>query len=486
MYDSWKDWTTHERWAHNKAWRCAQHPHELYISVATFRQHVCTDHGHTLQEPEFSQLLHISETTVSDSATRACPLCYCNTQDSQQLQNHIATHLQRVALFALPRSHDVQNASEAGSSSSRANALGQESQDLETESESEDGRHAIESDNELILAHPDVDQSSKDNRERMLLSLAAMERHEEIAQLLLHLSSRDNREKKPLSLAATQRHKDIVLLLLHLRFKDKRKRFTSSLLVKEGYEEVARLLWRLDSKDSRKKTSLSPTAEGYKEFVQLLLDLGSADDDGEIWLSLAAMEGIKEVMQLLLDLGSKDNHEKVMLSVAAKEGYKEVLQLLLDLGSKESYEKTTFSLAVNGVHKEVMQPSDRVHDTNTESTIRLTFEAIESLPALEGIADRLRRMEQEPSTQSETMHLPLSENATSQILQQTIPQEDRVDDTSASADELNQDTLREITDPRTEDIENGNEVAAEDVFDLLESCIRCVDRLLQFCAMIAN
>ena len=132
VYDSWKDWTTHERWTHNKAWRCTQHTNDLYFSALTFKQHLHQEHSPVLSGSEVEEALRTSE-IVSDAVARACPLCNCSMSDSSQLQNHIATHLQRIALFALPRSHDIQDASEAGSSSSQVDALSQGSQTLSSE-----------------------------------------------------------------------------------------------------------------------------------------------------------------------------------------------------------------------------------------------------------------------------------------------------------------------------------------------------------------
>ena len=143
MYDSWKDWTTHERWVHNRAWRCAQHASETYYSAAAFKQHVHEEHSSTMTVPELDQVLHSSE-IVSHEVDRECPFCSCNMVDADQLQNHIATHLQRIALFALPRSHDIQDASEAGSSSSQVNAYSQGSQDLGSEHDMSDKRSYVE------------------------------------------------------------------------------------------------------------------------------------------------------------------------------------------------------------------------------------------------------------------------------------------------------------------------------------------------------
>ena len=103
------------------------------------------EHSPTLTESELDQVLHSSETVFHD-VDRACPFCGCSMADAHQLQNHIATHLQRVALFALPRSHDIQDVSEAGSLSSQVNALSQGSQHLSSEHDTDKNRSDVEHD----------------------------------------------------------------------------------------------------------------------------------------------------------------------------------------------------------------------------------------------------------------------------------------------------------------------------------------------------
>ena len=129
LYDSWKDWITHERWAHNKIWCCPTHPSEKFNSALSFKQHLQDDCYQTLPEAELDRLVSANE-TFSNDVTQGCPFCLCNIEDAHKFQNHIATHLQRIALFALPRSINIEDASEAGSFSSKANVVGNTSQNL--------------------------------------------------------------------------------------------------------------------------------------------------------------------------------------------------------------------------------------------------------------------------------------------------------------------------------------------------------------------
>ena len=52
---------------------------------------------------EFGETVAAAE-AVSLIPNRLCPLCQCAAETLDELQNHVATHLQRIALFALPRS----------------------------------------------------------------------------------------------------------------------------------------------------------------------------------------------------------------------------------------------------------------------------------------------------------------------------------------------------------------------------------------------
>ena len=66
---------------------------------------------------------------MREDATRPCPICLHALEDVQKLRNHIATHLQRIALFTLPHSLDLDEDSKANDLSIRVNnALERESQ----------------------------------------------------------------------------------------------------------------------------------------------------------------------------------------------------------------------------------------------------------------------------------------------------------------------------------------------------------------------
>ena len=84
MYDSWKDWTTHERWAHNRVWRCAIHPSETHHSALSFKEHLQKDHSISSSELDHEQLTSVSA-RLDEIVTRDCLFCLCSIEDKDQL-----------------------------------------------------------------------------------------------------------------------------------------------------------------------------------------------------------------------------------------------------------------------------------------------------------------------------------------------------------------------------------------------------------------
>lgn len=81
---------------------------------------------------ELNNIVSASE-TVSTLPDRDCPFCLHAADSLDELQNHIATHLQRVALFALPRSTDLKDGSSLGDGASgQANVQDSRQDDMES------------------------------------------------------------------------------------------------------------------------------------------------------------------------------------------------------------------------------------------------------------------------------------------------------------------------------------------------------------------
>ena len=149
LYDSWKDWTTHERWAHTRVWRCAIHSSETHHSALSFKEHLQKDHSIS-SDLEHQQLSSLSA-HLDETVTRDCPFCLCSIEDKDQLQNHIATHLQKIAIFALPRSTDIEDEPEEENTSNKANKFDQASQQMGSQEGVEDINN-IDEFNEALTA----------------------------------------------------------------------------------------------------------------------------------------------------------------------------------------------------------------------------------------------------------------------------------------------------------------------------------------------
>ncbi|RDW93385.1 uncharacterized protein DSM5745_00707 [Aspergillus mulundensis] len=103
LYDRRQDWVQHEVSFHQGVFRCPEHPDLTYNTTEEFRGHL--RHAHR----EFSNsvsgtvtnLAIVSPPIIPD---RPCPVCSLSLLTATELQNHIALHLERMALFSLPRS----------------------------------------------------------------------------------------------------------------------------------------------------------------------------------------------------------------------------------------------------------------------------------------------------------------------------------------------------------------------------------------------
>lgn len=120
LYESWEDWTRHEQWAHQqRIWRCSEHPHDEYVELAAYEDHVRTYHAASMDQLLSSELLK-SQESVSQVCDRPCPFCQCQFERSIDMQQHTAGHLEMIAMLSLPNLDNVDNSSEAGNTNSNS------------------------------------------------------------------------------------------------------------------------------------------------------------------------------------------------------------------------------------------------------------------------------------------------------------------------------------------------------------------------------
>ncbi|KAF4960065.1 hypothetical protein FSARC_10560 [Fusarium sarcochroum] len=101
LYRSRKRWVEHEETAHRCSWRCRDHPDVLYATSDGLRSHFLLEHDRSLNSEQVDDLLRISTVGRADDRG-SCPICFEQQPFSKGLTNHLANHLERIALFALP------------------------------------------------------------------------------------------------------------------------------------------------------------------------------------------------------------------------------------------------------------------------------------------------------------------------------------------------------------------------------------------------
>ncbi|OTA05216.1 hypothetical protein A9Z42_0058410 [Trichoderma parareesei] len=99
LYDSRDDWIQHEVSAHQTMFQCPVHPDDTFDSSEAYERHIQSHcHGETLP-------LSLAKSTMTN-IQRSCPVCSIVLQNTHESQSHIALHLERFAMFTLPRSTD--------------------------------------------------------------------------------------------------------------------------------------------------------------------------------------------------------------------------------------------------------------------------------------------------------------------------------------------------------------------------------------------
>lgn len=98
MYDTKNEWFSHES-QHFKEFSCGVASHERYIDSTGFAEHMRTVHNIDTLEQNNSAALQTFE-RLRPRAGGQCDLCQRTTNN---LKHHLGRHLERIALFALPR-----------------------------------------------------------------------------------------------------------------------------------------------------------------------------------------------------------------------------------------------------------------------------------------------------------------------------------------------------------------------------------------------
>lgn len=112
MYDKRQDWIQHER-THQTVWRCEDHLAEVFHDVHSYQNHLNSAHGLTSDSPVLQSLSTAAE-TYTKWQTQDCSICEYAFVEEKTFHSHMALHLEKLALFSLPRS--VKNADDSAKS----------------------------------------------------------------------------------------------------------------------------------------------------------------------------------------------------------------------------------------------------------------------------------------------------------------------------------------------------------------------------------
>ncbi|KAL7915417.1 hypothetical protein GGI35DRAFT_436809 [Trichoderma velutinum] len=97
LYDSRDDWIQHETSEHQSVFRYPKSKEDIFATLALSEQRAQKYYNEDAMPSNFA----ISATT---NFYRSCPVCSADLETNQKLQSHIALHLERFAMFSLPRS----------------------------------------------------------------------------------------------------------------------------------------------------------------------------------------------------------------------------------------------------------------------------------------------------------------------------------------------------------------------------------------------
>ena len=337
LYSTRHKWFEHELEAHRKDWQCkVTGCWRVFDAVGLLETHVKTHHADSVTKTQLPALLEVCARPLDRMAPEDCPFCdkwadhlrriqpniepqlghHTLVVTSKQFRNHVARHMEQLALFAFPKQIEDEDDGETGS------------------------------------IEPAADDALEEDAVEKAIERAGFSVPEGAVRLPLERGAnvRSSREDLPLYLAAKQSLEALQEIIdagvdvsavgkdgagaIHQAARDGDCR-ASSLLLQVGAD--------VDAKDSSGSTPLHRAADkGQMAVVKLLLDrsvdIDSRDLSGATALRRAAGKGHELVLQLLLDKGAdvnaRDFRGSTPLHRAAENGHDGTVQLLCSHGAQ--------------------------------------------------------------------------------------------------------------------------------------------------------
>ncbi|KFY44059.1 hypothetical protein V494_01665 [Pseudogymnoascus sp. VKM F-4513 (FW-928)] len=127
LYVTRHDWIFHEMQIHRRQWTCRDCD-ENFKSKTSIENHLRSRHLGTFTEKQLPMLLNLCEREIEPNTPTGCPLCekilpLASLRGDNDLQGHLAWHLEQIALFVISKS-DADEASGADEAESNKAAPG--------------------------------------------------------------------------------------------------------------------------------------------------------------------------------------------------------------------------------------------------------------------------------------------------------------------------------------------------------------------------
>ena len=332
LYSSRTAWLSHEESFHRRAWICRDHPDSMFATRETYHAHLTNLHQ-SLTPEDMEAIIDLSVVAQEDTRGQ-CPFCLVSVAQlrrSQNLDKHIANHLERIACFAFPRNVDQNEDMDDKDS------LGlrfDESDDCNDSQNLSNTESASISDQVEPSTLYDAAEAGSVSSIHKLLE----------AGVDVNLQCSGN-HGNPLQVACAEGHKEIVQLLLD---------FNADVNIQGGHNGTCALYTAADF--------------GHEDIVQLLLGAG-ADVNMQCGLygnalQAATFRGHREIVKNLLDAGADVNAQGGKfgnpLVAASHEGHEAIARMLLYHGADPSAKSDQYGSALTVSYTHLTLPTKRI------------------------------------------------------------------------------------------------------------------------------
>ncbi|KAH7627575.1 hypothetical protein B0T09DRAFT_186216 [Sordaria sp. MPI-SDFR-AT-0083] len=102
LYSRRADWSRHMRLQHWRLWKCPFGCDEDLRTAKDFKLHILSTHFEEVSEQHYGDLVHLCSTSDPTQSWGKCLFCEHRLTSDDDYISHMASHLERISLFALP------------------------------------------------------------------------------------------------------------------------------------------------------------------------------------------------------------------------------------------------------------------------------------------------------------------------------------------------------------------------------------------------